>query len=206
MHRCSFAPPRARSNAPILRQRRYLKYNDVYFLAVTKNNCNAMMTFTFMSHLVRLLRSYIHQPTLGLDLSEGTVRQHFVLVYELLDEICDFGYPQVTDPLVLKQYITQKTLLSKLMASEQSELQAKIKAQNATLQVTGEMAPLRLACGRKTEHWQIRFVQWQAPSSTAWRASSTARTRSTWMSSSWSTCWSPRTAPCCGRTCRGGWP
>jgi AP-2 complex subunit mu-1 len=36
------------------------------------------------------------------------VRENFVLIYELLDEVCDNGVPQITDPSVLKAYIFQK--------------------------------------------------------------------------------------------------
>jgi len=31
-----------------------------------------------------------------------------VLIYELLDEVCDYGIPQITDPFTLKAYIFQK--------------------------------------------------------------------------------------------------
>jgi AP-2 complex subunit mu-1 len=31
-----------------------------------------------------------------------------VLIYEVIDEICDFGYPQLTEISALKSYITQE--------------------------------------------------------------------------------------------------
>ena len=34
--------------------------------------------------------------------------RNFVLVYELLDEVMDFGYPQIMNEQILKSYITQK--------------------------------------------------------------------------------------------------
>lgn len=40
-------------------------------------------------------------------LEEESIRDNFVLVYELLDEVCDHGYPQITEVKVLKEYITQ---------------------------------------------------------------------------------------------------
>ncbi len=39
---------------------------------------------------------------------EESIRDNFVIVYELLDEVLDFGYPQTTEPAVLKSYITQQ--------------------------------------------------------------------------------------------------
>merc|ERR1712050_614728 len=38
---------------------------------------------------------------------ENQIRRHFVLIYELLDEIVDYGYPQILEADVLKKYITQ---------------------------------------------------------------------------------------------------
>ena len=39
-------------------------------------------------------------------LEEETLRNNFVLIYELIDEIIDFGHPQVTDSEVLKNFVT----------------------------------------------------------------------------------------------------
>ena len=35
-------------------------------------------------------------------------RDNFVIIYELLDELVDFGYPQTTDGKILQEYITQE--------------------------------------------------------------------------------------------------
>lgn len=40
-------------------------------------------------------------------LEEESIRDNFVLVYELLDEMMDHGYPQIAEVKVLKEYITQ---------------------------------------------------------------------------------------------------
>jgi hypothetical protein len=34
---------------------------------------------------------------------EESIRDNFVMVYELLDEMVDFGYPQNTEPVLLKE-------------------------------------------------------------------------------------------------------
>ena len=38
---------------------------------------------------------------------EESIRDNFVICYELLDELIDFGYPQTTDAKILQEYITQ---------------------------------------------------------------------------------------------------
>ena len=40
---------------------------------------------------------------------EESIRDNFVICYELLDELIDFGYPQTTDAKILQEYITQVT-------------------------------------------------------------------------------------------------
>ncbi|KAK9805823.1 hypothetical protein WJX73_004276 [Symbiochloris irregularis] len=105
----------------------YLRSNDVYILAVTKNNANAMLTFQFMTNVVTLFKSYF-----GGEFSEQSIKGNFVLIYELLDETLDFGYPQIVDAAILKQYIFQKGFVT-----EATKARREAEAQNATLQVTG---------------------------------------------------------------------
>ncbi|KAK2959503.1 putative AP-2 complex subunit mu [Blattamonas nauphoetae] len=40
-------------------------------------------------------------------IQRDTIKKHFPLMYELIDEAFDFGYPQNIDPEVLKTYIIQ---------------------------------------------------------------------------------------------------
>lgn len=53
--------------------------------------------------LVQLFKSYF-----GGTFSETAIKNNFVLIYELLDETIDFGYPQITDPAIMKSFIFQK--------------------------------------------------------------------------------------------------
>lgn len=43
------------------------------------------------------------------ELEEESIRDNFVIVYELLDEMMDFGYPQTTESKILQEYITQES-------------------------------------------------------------------------------------------------
>uniref|UniRef100_A0A673WJY0 Adaptor related protein complex 1 subunit mu 1 n=1 Tax=Salmo trutta TaxID=8032 RepID=A0A673WJY0_SALTR len=42
------------------------------------------------------------------ELEEESIRDNFVIIYELMDELMDFGYPQTTDSKILQEYITQE--------------------------------------------------------------------------------------------------
>jgi AP-1 complex subunit mu len=37
------------------------------------------------------------------ELEEESIRDNFVVIYELLDELLDFGYPQTTDSKILQE-------------------------------------------------------------------------------------------------------
>ena len=43
------------------------------------------------------------------ELEEESIRDNFVIIYELLDEMMDFGYPQTTETKILQEYITQES-------------------------------------------------------------------------------------------------
>ena len=43
-------------------------------------------------------------------MEEESIRDNFVLIYELLDELLDFGYPQTTDSKILQEYVVFKYL------------------------------------------------------------------------------------------------
>ena len=52
---------------------------------------------------MQLFKSYF-----GGAFNETAIKNNFVLIYELLDETIDFGYPQITDPAIMKSFIFQK--------------------------------------------------------------------------------------------------
>jgi AP-1 complex subunit mu len=64
------------------------------------------MIFSFLHKLVDILIGYFGR------LEDESIRDNFVLIYELLDEIIDHGYPQTTDTKLLKEFI--KTESNKL--------------------------------------------------------------------------------------------
>ena len=41
------------------------------------------------------------------ELEEESIRDNFVIIYELLDEMMDFGYPQTTESKILQEYVAR---------------------------------------------------------------------------------------------------
>jgi len=77
----------------------YIQYNDLYFLAVSQRNANALLLVAFLYRLAEVLRGYFKE------LVEESIKDNFVITYELLDEMMDNGYPQTTEVKILKEYI-----------------------------------------------------------------------------------------------------
>lgn len=80
----------------------HIKRGNVWICSATRSNVNAAMVFEFLNRFADTMQSYFGK------LNEENVKNNFVLIYELLDEVLDFGYPQNTDPGVLKTFITQQ--------------------------------------------------------------------------------------------------
>jgi len=86
----------------------YTRVNNLMFLAVSKRNSNAAMVFSFMFRFIQVLTNYFKE------LEEESIRDNFVVIYELLDEMMDNGYPQTTEEKILREFIkTEKYELTK---------------------------------------------------------------------------------------------
>ncbi|KAH3675732.1 hypothetical protein WICMUC_002524 [Wickerhamomyces mucosus] len=81
----------------------YIQHDNLYLLALTKSNNNVAQIFLFLHKIINVLTDYFKE------LEEESIRDNFVIIYELLDEMMDFGYPQITEIKMLKEYITQKS-------------------------------------------------------------------------------------------------
>ncbi|CAB4391820.1 unnamed protein product [Rhizophagus irregularis] len=81
----------------------YIRHNNLYLLAITKKNSNATTILLFLHKLTEVFTEYFKE------LEEESIRDNFVIIYELLDEMMDFGYPQTTETKILQEYITQES-------------------------------------------------------------------------------------------------
>lgn len=81
----------------------YIKCNNLLLLAVTKRNSNISLILFFLYRLTCVFKDYFGE------LEEESIRDNFVVVYELLDEVMDFGYPQTCESRVLREVITQES-------------------------------------------------------------------------------------------------
>uniref|UniRef100_A0AC34FEN7 MHD domain-containing protein n=1 Tax=Panagrolaimus sp. ES5 TaxID=591445 RepID=A0AC34FEN7_9BILA len=74
----------------------------LFFVSVSRKNVNVALVQSFLFKCIEVFGEYFK------DVEEESVRDNFVIIYELLDEMMDFGYPQTTDGKILREYITQE--------------------------------------------------------------------------------------------------
>mmetsp|Transcript_44149 Transcript_44149/g.82605 ORF Transcript_44149/g.82605 Transcript_44149/m.82605 type:complete len:431 (-) Transcript_44149:26-1318(-) len=104
----------------------YITQGDIVLVACTKDNVNVMLVLKLLHKMVDLFKAYF-----GGSFDENQVRKNFVLIYELLDEIIDYGYPQILEVDVLKKYITQGGTSKAVDLNDQEQLK------KITVQATG---------------------------------------------------------------------
>ncbi|KAL5532801.1 SIT4 [Sanghuangporus sanghuang] len=92
----------------------HVRTNNLYIMAVTKNNANAALVFEFCYRFISIAKAYFGK------VDEESVKSNFVLIYELIDEIIDFGYPQNSETDTLKAYITTESIRASPAALEES--------------------------------------------------------------------------------------
>uniref|UniRef100_A0A8C7H5L4 AP-1 complex subunit mu-2 n=1 Tax=Oncorhynchus kisutch TaxID=8019 RepID=A0A8C7H5L4_ONCKI len=80
----------------------WIKHTNLYLVATTNKNSNASLVYAFLYKVVEVFTEYFTE------LEEESIQDNFVVVYELLDELMDFGFPQTTDSKILQEYITQE--------------------------------------------------------------------------------------------------
>ncbi|XP_011850416.1 PREDICTED: AP-1 complex subunit mu-2 [Mandrillus leucophaeus] len=81
----------------------WIKHSNLYLVATTSKNANASLVYSFLYKTIEVFCEYFKE------LEEESIRDNFVIVYELLDELMDFGFPQTTDSKILQEYITQQS-------------------------------------------------------------------------------------------------
>jgi AP-1 complex subunit mu len=77
----------------------WIRVNNIYIVAVAKGNPNVAMVFTYLYRIQDVFTEYFKE------LEDESLRDNFVITYELLDEMMDHGYPQNTEVKILKEYI-----------------------------------------------------------------------------------------------------
>jgi len=77
----------------------FIRRNNLLLAATTRYNVSPAGVLELLNRMAKVFKDYC-----GV-LTEESIRKNFILVYELLDEIIDYGYPQVTSTEMLKSCV-----------------------------------------------------------------------------------------------------
>lgn len=94
----------------------YVKTGGLFLVATTRRNVSPALVLELLNRVASIVKDYC-----GV-LTEESVRQNFVLLYELLDEIVDYGVPQNTSTDVLKRYVLNAPVLPSQLPTKASIL------------------------------------------------------------------------------------
>jgi len=67
----------------------FTKKFGIYFVATTKYNVQPSGVLDIIYRMMKVFRDYC-----GV-LNEESIRKNFVLIYEIIDEVIDYGHPQL---------------------------------------------------------------------------------------------------------------
>uniref|UniRef100_A0A8C7EIG0 AP-4 complex subunit mu-1 n=1 Tax=Neovison vison TaxID=452646 RepID=A0A8C7EIG0_NEOVI len=85
----------------------HIRHSGLYLVATTSENISPFSLLELLSRLATLLGDYCGS------LNEGTISRNVALVYELLDEVLDYGYVQTTSMEMLRNFIQTEAVVSK---------------------------------------------------------------------------------------------
>ncbi|KAM9724996.1 AP-4 complex subunit mu-1 isoform 2-T2 [Dama dama] len=85
----------------------HIRHSGLYLVATTSENISPFSLLELLSRLATLLGDYCGS------LGEATISRNVALVYELLDEVLDYGYVQTTSTEVLRNFIQTEAVISK---------------------------------------------------------------------------------------------
>lgn len=76
----------------------------MYFVATTMYNTSPALILECLDKISKIIKDFC-----GI-LSEEVLRKNFVLIYEILDEVMDYGYPQLTSTELLKPFVLNEPI------------------------------------------------------------------------------------------------
>ena len=74
-------------------------------MATTKHNVSASFVMDIIYRMMKVFRDYC-----GI-LNEESIRKNFVLIYEIIDEIIDYGHPQLVATEKIRNYTVSDPIM-----------------------------------------------------------------------------------------------
>ncbi len=88
-----------------------VRHESLWFLAAVQNETSPLMIIEWLYRVVEIFKEYFGE------VSDVQLKENFVTVYELLEEMMDDGMPTTTEPNILKEMIQPPSFAGKIMNS-----------------------------------------------------------------------------------------
>ncbi len=84
----------------------YFKRSNLYFTIATLENGSPNFYIEILDKLMRVIKDHCGEFT------EESIKKNFVLIYEIIDEMIDFGFPQLSSTEQVKQFVCNEPIVS----------------------------------------------------------------------------------------------
>ncbi|OII72584.1 clathrin coat assembly protein AP50 [Cryptosporidium ubiquitum] len=109
----------------------YLRQSGLFFVLTSYYDVSPTYIIELLYRIIKLVRDFCGT------VNEDSIRRNFILVYELIDEIIDFGYPQIVNTNQLKYCVYNET---KVLSSENFNRRNDIFGTNQILGLTNTVS------------------------------------------------------------------
>lgn len=82
--------------------------SDIFLLATTTGETQPLLIIEFLHRVFEIFEEYFGS------VEESAIKENFSTVYQLLEEMMDFGYPLTTEPNALKAMIKPPSVISRI--------------------------------------------------------------------------------------------
>jgi AP-4 complex subunit mu-1 len=103
----------------------HINRNGLIFGCATSQNISPCTVIELLSRIAKVFKDYCGT------LSEEAIRKNFILLYELLDEMIDYGYPQLTRTETLKPFVYNEPIVVQAVPNTGKMINPKTASANA---------------------------------------------------------------------------
>jgi AP-4 complex subunit mu-1 len=104
----------------------YSKKSELYLVLTSKDNVSPSYFLEILDRLIKVIKDHC-----GV-LSEESIRKNFVLIYEIIDEMIDFGFPQLSSTEQIKPFVFTEPIVISNAGFSQSIFNKTSKSSEAT--------------------------------------------------------------------------
>ncbi|KAJ1985391.1 hypothetical protein H4R34_000045 [Dimargaris verticillata] len=87
----------------------HIKRSDLVFLGLVSSEVSPFLVLEFLNRFHSVLIDYFGK------VAPSVIKEHFVTIYKLLEEMLDYGYPLTTNTSMLKDLVPVPNIVSKVM-------------------------------------------------------------------------------------------